>query len=435
MIRQGLTGSRIRERRLAQGLRQADLARDVGISPAYLNLIEHNRRRIGGKLLVDIARQLGVEASVLTEGAEAGLLEALREAAAAPGGNSAETDRTEEFAGRYPGWAALLATRHRRVAELERTVETLSDRLTHDPFLSASMHEVLSVVTAIRSTAAILAETEDIDRDWQARFHRNLREDSRRLAEGTQALVAYLDEGAGEAGPHSSPQEEVESFLARHDHHFPELEAGGDARAVIRSLVAGAEDLASGPARQLARRYLARYSEDAAALPLEAFAAAAAETGADPDALGARFGADPMRVFRRLATLPAALSPAPVGLIICDGSGTLTFRKPLAGFALPRFGAACPLWPLYQALSRPSAPVRADVEMPTRPAQRFLAYAICAPLGLPGFSGPQVLEAAMLILPAAESAAPALAVGTSCRICPRGDCPARREPSILQEGL
>ncbi|MCB1843770.1 MAG: hypothetical protein KDI09_12470, partial [Halioglobus sp.] len=30
-----------------------------------------------------------------------------------------------------------------------------------------------------------------------------------------------------------------------------------------------------------------------------------------------------------------------------DGSGTLTLRKPVAGFSLPRFGAACPLWPLY----------------------------------------------------------------------------------------
>ncbi len=42
------------------GLQQADLARTVGISAAYLNLIEHNRRRIGGKLLIDIGRALGV---------------------------------------------------------------------------------------------------------------------------------------------------------------------------------------------------------------------------------------------------------------------------------------------------------------------------------------------------------------------------------------
>jgi len=55
MARDTLTGSRIRERRLMIGLRQADLAREVDISASYLNLIEHNRRRIGGKLLVDIA--------------------------------------------------------------------------------------------------------------------------------------------------------------------------------------------------------------------------------------------------------------------------------------------------------------------------------------------------------------------------------------------
>ena len=38
-----LTGTRIRERRLALSRRQADVARAAGISPAYLNLIEHNR--------------------------------------------------------------------------------------------------------------------------------------------------------------------------------------------------------------------------------------------------------------------------------------------------------------------------------------------------------------------------------------------------------
>ena len=44
-----LTGGRIRERRIALGLRQAELAPRAGISASYLNLIEHNRRRIGGK--------------------------------------------------------------------------------------------------------------------------------------------------------------------------------------------------------------------------------------------------------------------------------------------------------------------------------------------------------------------------------------------------
>ena len=77
-MREGLTGSRIRERRVMAGLKQAELAQQSGISASYLNLIEHNRRRIGGKLLLNIAHALGVEPQALTEGAEAALFATLR---------------------------------------------------------------------------------------------------------------------------------------------------------------------------------------------------------------------------------------------------------------------------------------------------------------------------------------------------------------------
>lgn len=199
MARDTLTGSRIRERRAMAGMRQSELAREVGISASYLNLIEHNRRRIGGKLLVDIAQVLGVEPSILSEGAEAAMIATLREAAAGAGRAQPELDRIDEFAGRFPGWAELAVENHRRIASLERVAATLTDRLTHDPHLATSMHEVLTMVTAIRSTASILAETQEIEPEWEKRFQRNLNEDSRRLAESTQQLVSYLD-GAGDVG-------------------------------------------------------------------------------------------------------------------------------------------------------------------------------------------------------------------------------------------
>jgi len=436
MSRSALTGTRIRERRAVMGLRQADLARMAGISPSYLNLIEHNRRRIGGKLLVEIARHLGVEASALTEGAGAALVASLREAAATHREPEAELSRIEEFAGRFPGWAALLAERHRKLREMERTVEMLTDRMAHDPFLSTSLHEVISAVTAIRSTSTILAETEDIDPDWQRRFHRNLSDDSKRLAEAAQALVAYLDESGEETGPQTTPQDEVEAFLRVRDFHLPELE-----RALPRSperIVSEAAELRSSPACELALIHLRRYRRDAELMPLDRFADAVRKFGVEPGRLAQYFGVEPGAVFRRLATLPERLTGGPVGLVICDGSGTLTFRKPVAGFSLPRFGAACPLWPLYQALSRPMAPLRAVVELGGPIPARFLTYALCQPIVTAGFDGPQVLEAAMLILPEESTrlgAEPTQPVGTSCRICPREDCVARREPSIISDGF
>ena len=151
MPARALTGSRIRERRVMLGVKQSALARTVGISAAYLNLIEHNKRRIGGKLLVDISRELDVDPAALAEGAEAELVSALRDAAAGDEEAGAETARVEEFAGRFPGWAGLVAGQQRRIARLERTVETLTDRMEHDPHLAASLHELLSTVTAINA--------------------------------------------------------------------------------------------------------------------------------------------------------------------------------------------------------------------------------------------------------------------------------------------
>ena len=81
MKNEGQTGSRIRERRIDLGLRQGDLALKVGISPAYLNLIEHNKRRIGGKLLVSLATTLAVEPIALTQGGAAAVVAGLKNAA------------------------------------------------------------------------------------------------------------------------------------------------------------------------------------------------------------------------------------------------------------------------------------------------------------------------------------------------------------------
>lgn len=433
MPRSALTGTRIRERRLALGLKQADLARTAGVSPAYLNLIEHNRRRVGEALTATLAAALGVEPAALAEGAESALFEGLREAAAGASASETppETDRIEEFVGRFPGWAGLLAQRQSRFAALERTLEALSERMAHDPHLSDSLHEVLSAAASVRSTSAILAETDDIDPEWRRRFHANLHGDSERLSAAAEALVAYLDSAAeGETGL-SSPQEEVEAWLASAGYHLVAVDraAAPDAQAMI----AAAPELATTAARRLAADHIAQARADAQALPVADFGAGVAELGCDPGRLAQRFGCDLPQVFRRLAAIPEKVfeGPAP-GLVVCDGSGTIVFRKPAPGFALPRFGAACPLWPLYRALAHPTMPIRARVHMSGRVPERFLTFAFCQPEHPQGFDGPQILTAYMLILPDPGPLAQGdLEIGSSCRICPREACPARREPSIL----
>lgn len=438
MRRQALTGSRVRDRRLLLGLKQSDLARMVGISSAYLNLIEHNRRRVGAELLESLARALKVEPATLAEGAEGAIFDALREAAAAPEpGIRPEIETVEDFASRFPGWAALLAARQGQVARLSRTVESLSERMAQDPFLAASLHEVLSAITAVRSTSAILAETEDIEPEWRTRFHRNIHEDSLRLTSVSTALVSWLDQAQAPEAGLASPQEELESWLLARGHHFPQLERATAASA--ESIIAGAPELASDAARKLALSHLAIYRADAQALPVGTMQKALAEVGPDPLKLSQVLGVPMARILRRMAGLPDELVPPGLGLVACDATGTLTFRRAAAGFSLPRFGAACALWPLYEALVQPGMPVRRVLETSGRGAgARFIAYAWCDRTWPAGFDGPGVSQALMLILPLTAEAesrgrlaeVPRI-VGTSCRICSEAGCVARREPSIL----
>lgn len=409
-----LTGTRIRERRLALSRRQAEVARAVGISPAYLNLIEHNRRPVTPELLGKLAAELQVPPDELSEGREEARIAALREAAAHPSsqGVTPELDQAAEFLARFPGWSALLLAQSRRAVAMERQLIDLSDRMTHDPYLLAALHEVLSAVTSLRSTASILVEEDEIAPEWRARFHANLAEDSQRLSVTAQELVRYVDSFEAEGTP-LTPQEEVEAWLDG---------GAGDPDS--------APELASDAARALASRIAREMLADRIELPDARLAAVLNATRArDPLLLAGDMGLPLDLVMRRLAMLrPAGYEGA--GLVICDGSGALTLRRAAPGFPLPRPGDACPLWPLYLALAMPQTAIARHVLTPEGRLFRSLSFATRSqPLGL---DGPVLLRGHMLLLPA-EGPAPAdaLLVGPACRICPRNECPARREPSIL----
>ena len=381
-----LIGSRIRERRGILGIKQADLAKTVGISASYLNLIEHNRRRIGGKLLLALAEALDVEPTALSEGAEASLLRAMQ-SAAEDAATAPELDRMQEFAGRFPGWAGLVADQYSRIERLEQTLQELSDRLTHDTFLSASVHEMLSTVTAIRSTVAILADEPDIEPQWRSRFHANLREESVRLTEATEALVAYLDAPPEGVALGASPQDELDQWLDRRGHYLREVEQGG------------APDFPTftPPAQELAEAHVARYGREARVLPEDALATALEDHGVDPLAIARAVGEPLDLVLRRLGQVPA--TGRGVGLVECDTSGTLITRRAPEGFPFPRHGVGRSLWPLFSALARPHVPIRAEIAIVEGQGARLTAFAYAATEDAATYGAEPSVRATMLLIP------------------------------------
>ena len=423
-----LTGSRIRDLRGVLGLRQVELAETVGISASYLNLIEHNRRKIGGKLLHDIARVLGTDAQTLGDGPEALAITQLHAAAANDPAAKAELARIDDFAGRFPGWAALAVHQARRIAMLEARVAGLTDRLGHDAQLSRALNEVVSAVTAIHSTASILVDDPDLDNDWRVRFHRNIHIDSTRLTDSSRRLVQFLG-APGEAGEGVlSPQEEVEWALDGLGQPIDALEAAtGDPKAVACGITG-----LSAAARPLMVRWLSRYRDDSIALPMAEFAPAASAESYDPLRLSTRLGVTLSRVMRRLTTLPRGQGHPEFGLATVDGAGVVTGLRSAGLFSLPRGSDGCPLWPVYQALGQPGRPLRAVVRLPGAQGPRFLCLAVAEALSWQDYEAPPVVEATMLVLPdPVPEAGSGRTVGPGCRVCPAPDCPARRERSIV----
>ena len=135
--------------------------------------------------------------------------------------------------------------------------------------------------------------------------------------------------------------------------------------------------------------------------------------------------------------LPDEDLAAPLGLIVADASGSLIFRKQVEGFAVPRFGSSCPLWPVFAALGRPNVPLRRVITQEGRGRAMFTAFAVAHPIMAPDFDNDPLYHATMLLVPTqaddnAEGAR-VQSVGTTCRVCPVARCAARREVSVLGE--
>jgi transcriptional regulator with XRE-family HTH domain len=212
-MRTAILGPRIRERRRVLGITQAELARRIGISASYLNLIERNKRRIAGPLLRRAAGALDLGLDELDGAAERRLLETLNEVAHLPDLQAlgAEADSAGELIGRYPGWARALAALARSERAATSAARALADRLTHDPFLGETVHRMLTRIAAVRSAAEILVEFPDIPRDRRERFHSIAHDESRGLSDVGEALAAYFDK-IGESDRTLTPLDEVEGW-------------------------------------------------------------------------------------------------------------------------------------------------------------------------------------------------------------------------------
>lgn len=222
-------GFRISNRRKSLKISQAALARLVGISPSYLNLIENNKRDIGGALLNRVATELSIDIDELAGRTEQKLLQDLEEAFADPMVESLpfRPDERRELVAQYPASAAALARLHRSYAAAMANADAYADRLRSDPLLSQLLHQILSGITAVRSSAEILEEVGDLDDAERRQFLAAIGRDSRTLSDVARNLIGQF-EIANRVRQTVLPAREIDDLIIDRQNHFPELERVAD---------------------------------------------------------------------------------------------------------------------------------------------------------------------------------------------------------------
>lgn len=218
-------GFRISNRRKSLRISQAALARLVGISPSYLNLIENNKRDIGGALLQRVAHHLDIEIGDLTGEAEQKLLQDLEEAYADPAVESLpfQPDERRQLVAQYPASAMALARMHRAYMGAVANADAYADRLRSDPLLGQLLHQVLSGITAIRSSTEILEDVPDLDEAERQRFLGAIGRETRALSDVARSLIGQF-ESSSQAASSVSALREIDDMIIEQQNYFPQLE-------------------------------------------------------------------------------------------------------------------------------------------------------------------------------------------------------------------
>ncbi|MFF3793493.1 short-chain fatty acyl-CoA regulator family protein [Streptomyces sp. NPDC001981] len=439
-------GARLRRLREERRMSQAELARVLGISPSYLNQMEHDSRPLTVPVLLRLTEAFGVDPGFFSERDPGRLVADLREALA---GEVAEarvspTDLAE-LASRMPAVAKVLLDLSRRGQVLTERIAGETDDRDGRLLAPRSPHEEIREFFYRRQNYL-----HDTDLAAEGLAH------SIGIHPGdvVRVLAQRLTEKHG-VRPATRAADRLHHYdnASRTLHLSSRLRPGQQAFRMATQLALleygseidrlAAEDFPPGsPTHALARIGVANYFAAALILPYGVFHSAAEEVRYDIERLTDRFGLGYETVCHRLSTLQRPrLRGVPFSFVRVDRAGNMSKRQSATGFHFSRAGGTCPLWNVYEAFA---APGRIHVQIAAMPdGQRYLwtARAITrhrGGWGEPGKTfaiglGCEIRHASRLVysdgldLGDASAATP---IGMGCRICERLDCPQRAVPPL-----
>ncbi len=458
-MRKMFMGVRLRALREQRQLTQVLMAKQLDISPSYLNQIENNERPLTVQVLLRLQSRLGVDPQFFSEDEDARLLAQVRDVVADTG-RDVPTAELQGLVQQMPALAETLVYLHRRCKSAEERVINLvgsdADRSAGDIGVMLQPHEEVRDFFYARHNY-IGALDEGAERLYEQLLAGEESRPRIATAELIPLLTDHLRQAHGVRVQRQSGQ-----MIRRYDAETRVLQIGTgidvgqqafqlatqlawiEQERAIDALV-GETTFSSEPARALTRIGLASYFAGALVLPYRRFLQVAEQLQYDIELLAERFGVSYETVCHRLSTLqrPDARG-VPFFFIRVDRAGNISKRQSATDFHFSRTGGTCPLWSVYEAFAQPERILTQLTRMPDGRVYLWVARAVTHRRG--GYGNPartfaiglgcdlrhaeRLVYAKGLNLSDPDTATP---IGAGCKICDRPDCGQRAFPAIGRE--
>ncbi|MDG5485668.1 acetate metabolism transcriptional regulator RamB [Mycolicibacterium gadium] len=448
-------GSRVRQLRGERGYSQAALAQMLGISPSYLNQIEHDVRPLTVSVLLRITEVFGVDATFFASEDDTRLVAELREVTL-DRDVAIDVDLAEisDMVSSHPALAHAMVNLHRRyrltTAQLAAATE---DRHSDSSGLSSGSGAITMPHDEVRDyfyqRQNYLHELDTAAEDLTIRMRMHRAELTRELADRlTRVHGVHIKQQIDLGGTVLHRYDPVSKTLEISGHlssgqtvfrmaaELAYLEFGG----LIDKLV-DEGNFTSEESTVLARLGLANYFAAATVLPYRQFHEVAEKFRYDVERLSAFYAVSFETIAHRLSTLQRpSMRGVPLSFVRVDRAGNMSKRQSATGFHFSSSGGTCPLWNVYETFASPGKIGVQIAQMPDGRNYMWVARTVerrAHRYGQPGKTfaiglGCELRHAHRLVYSegldlSGDNSTP---IGAGCRVCERDNCPQRAFPAL-----
>lgn len=443
-------GPKLRRLRREKNATQAEIAKSLGISTSYVNLLENNERSISAAVLLRLLETYGVDWRDIADEKNTTVVADLRAALQDPlfeqtrpdiGQLRAAITHCPDFADSF----LRLHSAHQSLADhlLSVTGEQLPSKVT-----SASPEASVHAFFRSRNNyfEVLEAQTDKYFGDEEPPADEMYSWVKKRLQTklGLHISLAPVAELQHSMRLYDAKNKRIilSEALDYPNRIFQLLHVGCliEQKDVLDDLV-DQSDIVDERGRARCRVELANYYAASIIMPYERFLDEAVSSKYDFDHLATRFGVSFEQACHRAATLQRpGRTGVPLFFFRIDRAGNVSKRLNATDFQLAEYGGACPRLQVHNSFRTPGQITSQLVEMPDKSRYLIFARTVDRPIATRYNQNNRLAIAIGCDVDHADAigyteelslgSARATEIGINCRICPRSNCEQRAQPGL-----